>query len=122
ANPLLRAIRDFADVLSDGTINKKTVEGACERLEIDAAGFDEMDRRLLRVVIEDYDGGPVGVETIAAALGEPRDTIEDVYEPYLLQQGFIGRTPRGRVATKKAFHHLGMRIPTRQGQLFEPEK
>ena len=83
----------------------------CERLEIDAAGLDEMDRRLLRVIIEHYDGGPVGVETLAAALAEPRDTIEDVYEPYLLQQGILGRTPRGRVATRKAYEHLGM--PTR---------
>lgn len=122
ANRLLRRIRDFADVLHDGKIDRKTVEGACARLEIDSAGFDEMDRRLLRVVIEDYDGGPVGIETIAAALGEPRDTIEDVYEPYLLQQGFIGRTPRGRVATKKAFQHLKIAPPEAQKELFEPEK
>jgi len=70
-----------------------------------------MDRRLLRIIISDYDGGPVGVETLAAALGEPRDTIEDVYEPFLLQQGFIGRTPRGRVATRKAYEHLGVELP-----------
>ena len=92
-----------------------------ERLEIDAAGLDEMDRRLLMVIIDHYDGGPVGIDTIAAALSEPRDTIEDVYEPYLLQQGFLGRTPRGRIATRKAYEHLGKPMPakgTPQGDLF----
>jgi Holliday junction DNA helicase RuvB len=82
-----------------------------------------MDRRLLRVIIDDYDGGPVGVETLAAALGEPRDTIEDVYEPFLLQQGFLGRTPRGRIATRKAYEHLGRPAPVggekKQGGLFD---
>ncbi len=111
ANRLLRRVRDFAEVLGSGKVDEKAVTHACERLEIDAAGFDEMDRRLLRVIIEDYEGGPVGVETLAAALGEPRDTIEDVYEPYLLQHGYIGRTPRGRVATRKAFEHLGLKPP-----------
>jgi Holliday junction DNA helicase RuvB len=106
ANRLLRRVRDFAEVLGDGTIDERAVEKASERLEIDPVGFDQMDRRLLRVIIDDYDGGPVGVETLAAALGEPRDTIEDVYEPYLIQQGFLGRTPRGRVATRKAYDHL----------------
>jgi Holliday junction DNA helicase RuvB len=80
-----------------------------ERLEIDVAGLDDMDRRLLNVIIDTYDGGPVGVETLAAALSEPRDTIEDVYEPYLLQIGMLGRTPRGRVATRKAYLHLGLK-------------
>jgi holliday junction DNA helicase RuvB len=108
ANRLLRRVRDFAEVLGNGIITEKLVAEACQRLDIDRAGFDEMDRRLLRVIIEDYDGGPVGVETLAAALGEPRDTIEDVYEPYLLQQGFLGRTPRGRIATRKAYEHLGV--------------
>jgi Holliday junction DNA helicase RuvB len=111
ANRLLRRVRDFADVLRSGRVDAEAVRLAASRLEIDAAGFDEMDRRLLRVIIEDYDGGPVGVETLAAALGEPRDTIEDVYEPYLLQQGFLGRTPRGRVATRKAYEHLGVKAP-----------
>jgi Holliday junction DNA helicase RuvB len=111
ANRLLRRVRDFAQVLGSGAIDLPSVKNACERLEIDPAGFDEMDRRLLRVIIEDYDGGPVGVETIAAAIGEPRDTIEDVYEPFLLQQGFLGRTPRGRVATRKAYEHLGYEKP-----------
>ncbi len=106
ANRLLRRVRDFADVLGTGAIDEDIVHKACERLDVDAAGFDEMDRRLLQIIIVDYDGGPVGVETLAAALGEPRDTVEDVYEPYLLQQGYLGRTPRGRVATRKAYEHL----------------
>jgi Holliday junction DNA helicase RuvB len=121
ANRLLRRVRDFAEVLGSGAIDDAIVDRACERLDIDAAGFDEMDRRLLRIIIEDYEGGPVGVETLAAALGEPRDTIEDVYEPYLLQQGFLGRTPRGRIATRRAYEHL--KVPfvgaAKQKQLFE---
>jgi Holliday junction DNA helicase RuvB len=116
ANRLLRRVRDFADVLGSGVVDTKAVDLACERLEIDAAGFDQMDRRLLRIIIEDYDGGPVGVETLAAAIGEPRDTIEDVYEPFLLQQGFLGRTPRGRVATRKAYEHLRIELPKRGGE------
>lgn len=111
ANRLLRRVRDFAEVLGEGRIDVRTVADACRRLEIDEAGFDEMDRRLLRIIVEDYAGGPVGVETLAAALGEPRDTIEDVYEPYLLQQGYLGRTPRGRVATRRAYAHLGLTPP-----------
>ena len=111
ANRLLRRVRDFAEVLRSGKVDRDAVRLASSRLEIDDAGFDEMDRRLLRVIIDDYDGGPVGVETLAAALGEPRDTIEDVYEPYLLQQGFLGRTPRGRVATRKAYEHLAIALP-----------
>ena len=108
ANRLLRRVRDFAEVEGNGTIDAEIVRLTCERLEVDAGGLDEMDRRLLRVLIDHYRGGPVGVETLAAALAEPRDTIEDVYEPYLLQQGFLGRTPRGRVANKKAYDHLGI--------------
>ncbi|MBP9112215.1 MAG: Holliday junction branch migration DNA helicase RuvB [Polyangiaceae bacterium] len=123
ANRILRRVRDFAEVLSDGTIDERVVEKSCAHLDIDPAGFDEMDRRLLGVIVHDYEGGPVGVETIAAALGEPRDTIEDVYEPYLLQQGYVGRTPRGRVATKKAFDHLKVPFVSKskeppQGDLF----
>jgi Holliday junction DNA helicase RuvB len=96
------------------------VELTCDRLGVDRSGLDEMDRRLLSVLIDHYEGGPVGVETLAAALAEPRDTIEDVYEPYLLQQGFLGRTPRGRVATRRAYEHLGLeyRGESRQGTLF----
>ena len=123
ANRLLRRVRDFAEVLGSGTIDEAVVASTCDRLDIDAVGFDEMDRRLLRVIIEDYDGGPVGIETLAAALGEPRDTIEDVYEPYLLQQGYLGRTPRGRVANRKAFEHLKLPFvtppPIKQKGLFE---
>jgi Holliday junction DNA helicase RuvB len=108
ANRLLRRVRDFAEVEGDGTVDTPIVKLTCERLEVDRGGLDEMDRRLLRVLIDHYQGGPVGVDTLAAALAEPRDTIEDVYEPYLLQQGFIGRTPRGRVANKRAYEHLGI--------------
>jgi Holliday junction DNA helicase RuvB len=125
ANRLLRRVRDFAQVLGTGKVNEAAVLDAAKRLEIDDVGFDDMDRRLLHVIIDDYDGGPVGVETLAAALGEPRDTIEDVYEPYLLQQGFIGRTPRGRVATRKAYAHLGIRGPgegAEQPTLFDDDK
>jgi Holliday junction DNA helicase RuvB len=106
ANRLIRRARDFADVHGSGKIDRDIVELTCERLEVDELGLDVMDRRLLRVLIDFYDGGPVGVETLAAALAEPRDTLEDVYEPYMLQQGFLARTPRGRVATKKAYEHL----------------
>lgn len=123
ANRLLRRIRDFAEVLGDGTIDMPMVNKACARLGVDAAGFDEMDRRLLHVVAVDYDGGPVGLDTLAAALGEPRDTIEDVVEPYLLQQGYLGRTPRGRVATKKALAHLGLQLTTARARaVAEAEK
>jgi Holliday junction DNA helicase RuvB len=120
ANRLLRRVRDFAEVEGDGTVDSKIVKLTCERLEVDRGGLDEMDRRLLRVLIDHYRGGPVGVETLAAALAEPRDTIEDVYEPYLLQQGFIGRTPRGRVANKRAYEHLGIPFEDvpRQTKLF----
>ena len=113
ANRLLRRVRDFAEVLGSGTVDLPAVTLACGRLDIDAVGFDLMDRRLLQIIIADYDGGPVGVETLAAAIGEPRDTVEDVYEPYLLQQGFLGRTPRGRVATRKAYEHLNLKYEPR---------
>jgi Holliday junction DNA helicase RuvB len=123
ANRLLRRIRDFAEVLGTGRIDLPRVKQACERLEIDQAGLDEMDRRYLGVVIEHYDGGPVGVEALAAALAEPRDTLEDVVEPYLIQQGYVGRTPRGRVANRKAYEALGRRPPVKgpppQGDLFD---
>jgi Holliday junction DNA helicase RuvB len=119
ANRLLRRARDFAEVEGKGRIDRAIVELCCERVGVDLLGLDEMDRRLLGILIEHYDGGPVGVETLAAAMAEPRDTIEDVYEPYLLQQGFLGRTPRGRIATRKAFEHLGKDPrPSTQGNLF----
>ncbi len=118
ANRLLRRARDFAQVLGDGRLDESTAREALDRLDVDTAGLDEMDRRLLGVIIDHYRGGPVGIDTIAAALSEPRDTVEDVYEPYLLQQGFLARTARGRVATDKAFKHLGLKVPQRTQSLF----
>ncbi len=116
ANRLLRRARDFAEVEGKGVITPQIVELTGTRLDVDPEGLDEMDRRLLRLLIEHYEGGPAGVETLAAALSEPRDTIEDVYEPYLLQQGYLARTPRGRVATRKAYEHLKLPIPESRGQ------
>jgi holliday junction DNA helicase RuvB len=116
ANRLLRRARDFATVLGDGAIDRKLADDALTRLEVDHAGLDAMDRRLLRVVIEHYKGGPVGIDTLAAVLSEPRDTLEDVYEPYLLQQGFLARTARGRVVTDKAYEHLGVPLAIRDQQ------
>lgn len=119
ANRLLRRTRDFADVLGDGRVDRKETMRALDRLEVDACGLDAMDRRLLRTIVEHYKGGPVGIDTLAAALSEPRDTLEDVYEPYLLQQGFLARTARGRVVTDRSYEHLGLKPPMReQGRLF----
>lgn len=115
ANRLLRRIRDFAEVLGSGHVDLARVEQACQRLEVDNAGLDEMDRRYLAVVIDHYDGGPVGVEALAAALAEPRDTLEDVIEPFLIQQGYVGRTPRGRVANRKAYEALKRKPPGAAG-------
>ncbi|MEY4577334.1 MAG: Holliday junction helicase RuvB [Pseudomonadota bacterium] len=118
-NRLLRRARDFAEVLGDGRIDLRMANEALRRLEVDDAGLDDMDRRYLRVIIEHYKGGPVGVDTLAAALSEPRDTLEDVYEPYLLQQGFLARTARGRVVTDRAYEHLSLPLPARtQERLF----
>jgi Holliday junction DNA helicase RuvB len=111
ANRLLRRVRDFAEVLGSGSIDADIAKTTCERLDIDGAGLDAMDRRLLTVIIEHYDGGPVGIDALAAALSEPRGTLEDVYEPFLLQQGLVGRTPRGRIATRRAYEHLGVPPP-----------
>ncbi len=116
ANRLLRRARDFAEVLGDGTLDVKMADDALDRLDVDREGLDLMDRKYLSVIIDHYEGGPVGIETLAAALSEPRDTLEDVYEPYLLQQGFIARTPRGRTATPKAFKHLGKAKKTKKGK------
>lgn len=107
ANRLLRRVRDFAEVDGDGTISKQMADQALIRLEVDQQGFDQMDRLLLETIIDKFSGGPVGLDTLAAAIGEEKDTIEDVIEPFLLQQGFINRTPRGRVATHLAYTHLG---------------
>ncbi|MCL5105328.1 MAG: Holliday junction branch migration DNA helicase RuvB [Armatimonadetes bacterium] len=109
ANRVLRRVRDYAQVRADGIIDREVAVEGLEMLEIDESGLDEADRRLLRIVIEKFDGGPVGVETLAAATGEERDTIEDAQEPYLIQIGFLNRTPRGRVATRLAFEHLGFK-------------
>jgi Holliday junction DNA helicase RuvB len=120
ANRLLRRVRDFAQVDGDGSISKKMADQALVRLEVDAQGFDQMDRLLLETIIDKFGGGPVGLDTLAAAIGEEKDTIEDVIEPFLLQQGFLNRTPRGRVATHQAYSHLG-RSPgakTDSGPLF----
>jgi Holliday junction DNA helicase RuvB len=121
ANRLLRRVRDFAQVRADGRITKRVAEQGMELLEVDRCGFDRMDRQLLLTVIEKFNGGPVGVETLSAAIGEEKDTIEDVYEPYLIQQGYLGRTPKGRVATPLAFEYFGRSVKAANDQrgLFE---
>ena len=111
ANRLLRRVRDYAQVRAAGRIDRTTAQRALELLEVDAHGFDELDRRLLRTIIEKYDGGPVGLNTLAAALAEEQDALEEVYEPFLIQIGFLDRTPRGRVATRLAYEHLGIEMP-----------
>ena len=113
ANRLLRRVRDFAEVEGDGVVNVEITNHALQAMDVDERGLDEMDRRLLRTIIEKYQGGPVGIETLAASLREDRETIEDVYEPYLLQEGFIERTPRGRLATRWAYEHLKLKVPDR---------
>jgi holliday junction DNA helicase RuvB len=117
ANRLLRRVRDYAQVRGSGAIDRVTAEHALKMLEVDAHGFDELDRRLLMTIIEKYDGGPVGLNTLAASLAEEEDALEEVYEPFLIQRGFLDRTPRGRVATRLAYEHLGMPLP-RRGMLF----
>lgn len=112
ANRLLRRVRDFAEVEGDGVISGAVAEAAMDVLQVDPHGFDALDRRLLKTIIEKFDGGPVGIESLAAAIGEERGTIEDVLEPFLIQQGFMMRTARGRVATKNAYLHFGLRPPT----------
>jgi Holliday junction DNA helicase RuvB len=112
ANALLRRIRDFAQIKGDGTIDKKIAEFGLEALHVDATGLDGMDNRILSAIIEKFKGGPVGISTIATAVGEEAGTIEEVHEPFLIMEGFIQRTPRGREATDKAYKHLG--IPRRQ--------
>lgn len=108
ANALLRRVRDFAQVRADGVITKDVADMALSRLEVDKSGLDALDRRMLRSIIEFYNGGPVGLETLAATINEDSVTLEDVYEPYLLQQGFLTRTPRGRCVTRKTYEHLGI--------------
>ena len=111
ANRLLRRVRDYAQVKGDGIITKASADAALNMLNVDSQGFDHMDRRLLLALLEKFDGGPVGVDSLAAAISEERDTIEDVLEPYLIQQGYMMRTPRGRTATKLAYRHFGLPEP-----------
>ena len=115
ANRLLRRVRDFAEVKGDGRINVDIAAQALEMLKVDQSGFDSLDRKLLKIMIDNFDGGPVGLDSLAAAISEERVTIEDVLEPYLIQQGFIMRTPRGRVVTQKAYRHFGLRPPQANG-------
>ena len=111
ANRLLRRVRDYAEVRADGRISAEIAERALDLLDVDAAGFDVMDRKLLLAVMQKFDGGPVGIDNLAAAIGEERGTIEDVLEPYLIQQGYLVRTPRGRMATRSAWLHFGLDAP-----------
>ena len=108
SNRLLRRVRDYAEVRADGRITREVADHALGMLEVDEMGFDGMDRKILNTIIEKYDGGPVGIETLAAAVSEEKDTLEDVYEPYLIQVGFLHKTPRGRLATRLAYDHLGV--------------
>ena len=114
ANRMLRRVRDFAQVVADGTITREVADHALQALEIDQLGLDPIDRRMMRAIIENYGGGPVGLETLAATIGEEAVTLEDVYEPYLMQLGFLTRTPRGRCVTQKAYRHLHMEMPGQQ--------
>ncbi|HLX24015.1 MAG TPA: Holliday junction branch migration DNA helicase RuvB [Usitatibacter sp.] len=122
ANRLLRRVRDYAEVKASGVVTDAVADTALRMLEVDAVGLDLMDRKLLLAVIEKFSGGPVGVENLAAAIGEERDTIEDVLEPFLIQQGYLQRTPRGRIATPTAYRHLGLlqETPGKAGDLFNP--
>jgi Holliday junction DNA helicase RuvB len=108
ANRLLRRVRDYADIKSNGVVNQQTASAALDMLEVDSEGFDIMDRKLLHAIIDKFMGGPVGLDNVAAAIGEERETIEDVLEPFLIQQGFLQRTPRGRIVTDRAYKHFGL--------------
>ena len=117
-NRLLRRVRDFAQVRADGRITAEVARGAMELLEVDNLGFDEVDRKLLRTIIDKFSGGPVGVNSLAAAISEEKDAIEDIYEPFLIQAGFLDRTPRGRIATARAYEYFGLTAPRRDSQLW----
>ncbi|MCH9798868.1 MAG: Holliday junction branch migration DNA helicase RuvB [Betaproteobacteria bacterium] len=121
ANRLLRRVRDYAQVKSDGVVSAEIADAALQMLDVDKLGFDVMDRKLLQAVLEKFGGGPVGLDNLAAAIGEERDTIEDVLEPYLIQQGYLMRTPRGRVATSLAYQHFGLAVPSHlaNGELWQ---
>jgi len=118
ANRLLRRVRDFAQVRAEGTITNDVAHAALKLLEVDEYGFDEVDRKLLRTIIDKFGGGPVGVNSIAAAISEEKDAIEDIYEPFLIQIGFLDRTPRGRVATPRAYGYFGLELPGRDSRLW----
>ncbi len=118
ANRLLRRVRDYAQVRADGRVTAAVADAALKLLEVDSHGFDEVDRRLLMTIIEKFGGGPVGVNTIAAAINEEKDAIEDIYEPFLIQAGFLDRTPRGRVATARAYEYFGLTAPGRDTRLW----
>jgi Holliday junction DNA helicase RuvB len=118
ANRLLRRVRDYAEVRADGRITMEVASAALSLLEVDAHGFDDIDRRLLRTIIDKFNGGPVGVNSLSAAINEEADAIEDIYEPYLIQIGFLDRTPRGRVATARAYEFFGLEAPGRDGRLW----
>lgn len=124
ANRLLRRVRDYAQVRADGIINRPVTDAALKMLGVDEKGFDKMDRKILLTLIQKFDGGPVGVDTLSTVVGEEKDTLEDVYEPYLVQEGYLNRTPRGRVATRLAYEHfkLSPRQQSQQPELFEQEK
>ena len=117
-NRLLRRVRDYAQVRADGRVSKDVTHAAMKLLEVDENGFDEVDRKLLRTIIDKFDGGPVGVNSLAAAINEERDAIEDMYEPFLIQHGFLDRTPRGRVATARAYEYFGLTAPRRDSRLW----
>jgi holliday junction DNA helicase RuvB len=119
ANRLLRRVRDYAQVKSNGDVSAEIADDALSMLDVDKLGFDVMDRKLLQAVLEKFGGGPVGLDNLAAAIGEERDTIEDVLEPYLIQQGYLMRTPRGRVATSLAYQHFGLQAPKTLGELWQ---
>jgi Holliday junction DNA helicase RuvB len=119
ANRLLRRVRDYAEVEADGSINQSIASNAMDLLNVDTKGFDQIDRKFLLAIIEKFDGGPVGIDNIASSLGEERDTLEDVIEPYLIQEGFLQRTQRGRIATSRAYEHLGMIPSKKHSDLFE---
>ncbi|HEV8501771.1 MAG TPA: Holliday junction branch migration DNA helicase RuvB [Casimicrobiaceae bacterium] len=121
ANRLLRRVRDFAEVKADGAITSAVADAALSMLDVDVVGLDVMDRKLLQTVLSKFDGGPVGVDNLAAAIGEERDTIEDVLEPFLIQQGYLQRTSRGRIATALSYRHFGLAPPQPSAELFAPE-
>jgi Holliday junction DNA helicase RuvB len=127
ANRLLRRVRDYAQVRADGIISQEVADRALQLLEVDELGMDAMDRKLLLTIIDQFHGGPVGIETLSSAISEERDTIEDIYEPFLMQRGFLDRTPRGRVVTLRAYQHFGrvakiVGVDTTQGHLWERDQ